>query len=179
VSIIRPRPGLLLEETANAVHAGQEFLRRAGGRPEHVHIDEEQGRALRETYPRGLVLTQRLWVDGPLPGMNEMVDAAKGAGGVGRHYARLKAAWTLKVKAEARRQRILPVARACLTFEWAEANRRRDPDNVAAAKKLVLDGLVAAGVLPKDGWKAVAGFRDIWAVSARPGVLVVIEEVPA
>ena len=35
-------------------------------------------------------------------------------------------------------------------FTWVEGNRRRDIDNVAFAKKFVLDGLVQAGVIGND-----------------------------
>lgn len=64
-----------------------------------------------------------------------------------------------------------------LTFEWREANKKRDLDNVAAGKKLVIDALVAAEVLKGDGWKYVQGFRDYFEVADEPGVLVTIEEV--
>jgi hypothetical protein len=123
---------------------------------------------------RGYPLQQWLEIVGPLPGMNEMIAAAKGSGGRGRGYATMKLAWTLKVKSEAKGLR--PVSRAFLRFTWFESSRRRDPDNVCAAKKFILDGLVAAGVLPKDGWASVAGFSDRWAVDkARPRVEVTIE----
>jgi hypothetical protein len=64
-----------------------------------------------------------------------------------------------------------------------EKNRRRDQDNIAAGKKLVIDGLVQAGVLAGDGWKYVRGFFDEFSVDpTRPGVMVTIvpaEEMPA
>jgi hypothetical protein len=122
---------------------------------------------------------QTFSIDGPLPGMNEMIAAAKGSGGRGAAYARLKLAWTLKVKSEAKRQGLRPVPRATLRFAWFEKDRRRDPDNVASAKKLVLDGLVAAGVLPRDGWSAVLGFSDRWAIDRHlPRVEITIESEP-
>lgn len=64
-----------------------------------------------------------------------------------------------------------------LTFEWREPNKKRDLDNVAAAKKLVIDGLVTAGVLHGDGWKHLHGFRDYFEVNPDAGVLVTIEVV--
>lgn len=50
-------------------------------------------------------------------------------------------------------------------------------DNVCGAgQKLVLDGLVAAGILPGDGWAHVRGLEHAFVVDAdRPGVLVEIE----
>lgn len=47
-----------------------------------------------------------------------------------------------------------------LKFRWFEPNRRRDLDNVAFAKKFILDALVKNGVLPDDGPKYVIGFTD-------------------
>lgn len=38
-----------------------------------------------------------------------------------------------------------------LNFRWYEPNRRRDMDNIAFAKKFILDALVSAGVIIADG----------------------------
>ena len=114
-----------------------------------------------------------LWVPGPLPGMNELIAAAKGSGGRGAAYARLKRQWTEAVWALAKQARLPRLTgRVVLEFDWHEVDRRRDPDNVAAGgRKLVLDGLVMAGVLGGDGWRYVQGWTDRFAVRAeRPGV---------
>lgn len=47
-----------------------------------------------------------------------------------------------------------------IRFHWTEGNRRRDLDNVAFAKKFILDALVKTGKLPNDDRKHVIGFRD-------------------
>lgn len=47
-----------------------------------------------------------------------------------------------------------------IRFHWTEGNRRRDLDNVAFAKKFILDALVKTGKLPNDNRKFVRGFRD-------------------
>lgn len=103
-----------------------------------------------------------LWVPGPLPGMNELIAAAKGSGGRGAGYARLKREWTDIVQAFARAKK-LPAfpGRVVMTFHWYERDKRRDPDNVAAGgRKLILDGLVAAGVLRDDGWRYIQSWTD-------------------
>lgn len=116
-----------------------------------------------------------LFVPGPLPGLNELIAAAKGRGGRGFAYAKLKRSWTDTVILLARAAKLQPVQRVRLSFRWQERNRRRDPDNVAAGgRKLILDGLVKAGVLPGDGWECVAGWDDEFTVAARPGVLVTL-----
>lgn len=47
-----------------------------------------------------------------------------------------------------------------LIFSWYEQNKRRDKDNIAFAKKFILDAMVNAGVIPNDGWGYVDGFED-------------------
>lgn len=91
-----------------------------------------------------------------------MIAAAKGSGGRGAGYARLKRDWTEAVWAEAKRQRVPAFPRrVILEFTWHEQDRRRDPDNVAAGgRKLVLDGLVLAGVLKGDGWRYIQAWTD-------------------
>lgn len=48
-----------------------------------------------------------------------------------------------------------------LIITWYVKNKRKDADNIAFAKKFILDGLVEAGVLPNDNRKYVQGFADI------------------
>lgn len=43
---------------------------------------------------------------------------------------------------------------------WYCKNQKIDPDNLSFAKKFVIDGLVAAGVIDNDGWKNILGFED-------------------
>ncbi len=47
-----------------------------------------------------------------------------------------------------------------IRFHWYEKNCKRDLDNVASAKKYILDALVKCGVLPNDGWSNIYGFSD-------------------
>lgn len=45
-------------------------------------------------------------------------------------------------------------------FHWQEKDKRRDLDNVASAKKFILDGLQEAGVIKNDNAKYIKGFSD-------------------
>jgi hypothetical protein len=50
-----------------------------------------------------------------------------------------------------------------------------DPDNIAAGKKFLLDGLQAAGVISGDGWKQIASLEDRFVVDKEnPGVEVLL-----
>ena len=118
-----------------------------------------------------------LVIEGRFEGMNEIVKAAKSHPQV---YAKMKRDNTLAVAITASMQGLEPVAcPVIIHFTYYEVNKRRDPDNfVAGAHKFILDGLVEAKVLPKDGWGEIAGFTDTWTVDKeKPRVEVVIEEV--
>jgi hypothetical protein len=121
-------------------------------------------------------VSQAFFVPGPLPGQNEMLNAhGQGGGGAGNGYAQAKKKWTNDIALLAKVHKIRPVERAHLRFVWHEKHRRRNPDNIAAGKKLVIDGLVKAGVLRNDGWDEVASFTDEWHVASPAGVTVFIE----
>jgi len=124
-------------------------------------------------------MSVQFFVPGPLPGLNELIAAAKGSGGQGRAYSRLKRQWTETIWALAKRDRLKPfVGRATFRFEWIEKDKRRDPDNIAAGgRKLILDGLVKAGVLKGDGWRFVGIWTDSFKTTLglyRPGCLVTL-----
>jgi len=117
-------------------------------------------------------------VHGTLPGLNEYVDANR------RHRqcgaAMKKSAETI-VMQYIRVARVQPIAGPVfVTFAWHEPDRRRDVDNVAFAKKFILDALVTAGILEGDGRKHVVGFSDKFPIDRRdPRVVVTIERTPA
>ena len=60
-------------------------------------------------------------------------------------------------------------------FEWHEKTKRRDADNIASAKKFILDALVKHGVLQDDSRKYVVGFTDTIIDDKRDFVVVTIE----
>lgn len=65
-----------------------------------------------------------------------------------------------------------------IRFTWVEPNMKRDKDNIAFAKKYILDALQITGIIPNDGWKDVLGFSDQFLVNKdNPRVIVDIEEV--
>ena len=64
-----------------------------------------------------------------------------------------------------------------LNFSWYEPNSRRDLDNIAFAKKFVIDALVETGVIKSDGWKGVTGFTDSFYIDkSNPRIEVEIRE---
>ena len=117
-------------------------------------------------------MTQEVFIPGPMPGMNELIGAANRSR---FQYAAMKKSWTEVVHIHALASKLRraesPVA---VSFIWRERDRRRDIDNVAGGgSKLVLDGLVKAGVLAGDGWRDVYSIDHLFQVDAKnPGVLV-------
>ncbi len=132
-------------------------------------------------------MSQSFFIPGPLPGLNEIIDArASGWTVGGKRHDRyggkkgLKPYWHEAVQAAAIGARIKPMQAAHFAFEWYEPKRRgmsRDPDNITAGQKFVLDGLVGLGLLPDDNRHRVLGLSHSFKWSQdRPGVLVTIRE---
>lgn len=53
-----------------------------------------------------------------------------------------------------------PAGAVVINFEWHERTKKRDADNIASAKKFILDALVKQGILVDDSRKYVKGFYD-------------------
>jgi Holliday junction resolvase RusA-like endonuclease len=65
-----------------------------------------------------------------------------------------------------------------LSFYWYAKNKKMDLDNIAFAKKFVLDALVKSGAIENDGWANVVGFEDKFFVDKNnPRVEVEITEI--
>src|SRR5690554_4441987 len=94
-------------------------------------------------------------IPGEMPGMNEIIDAAK----LHYHqYNNMKKNNTEMVTWAAKK--ISKKKKVFLDITWYCKNRRRDPDNIAAAVKFIWDGLVQAGVIKNDGWNENAGWSN-------------------
>lgn len=53
-----------------------------------------------------------------------------------------------------------PVVVHCLWHEGKNRGKHRDPDNIASAKKVILDALVSSGIIKDDRYPHVVGFED-------------------
>jgi Holliday junction resolvase RusA-like endonuclease len=94
-------------------------------------------------------------IPGRLPGLNEIIDAAKHGMYKYQPYAKMKAKYTNMVAWLAKK---LPTyERVAIIITWYEPNRHRDPDNISAAQKFIFDGLVAAGTIPDDSQRHIKG----------------------
>jgi len=59
-----------------------------------------------------------------------------------------------------------------LHFHWVLGNKRLDPDNMAFAKKFILDGMIKAGVIANDNLDYITEFKDTFEI--RKGVYEVV-----
>jgi hypothetical protein len=115
-------------------------------------------------------------IPGRLPGMNEIVNAARHNRFAGAKQKRDEtercALWAMPLKPFNE-----PVR---LSIRWIEPNMRRDVDNISGGgTKFILDGLVAAGKLPNDSRRWVTGiFHEFPNPDKKnPRVVIIIETV--
>lgn len=112
-------------------------------------------------------------IDMKLPGLNEYVQACRSSAYEGS-----------KMKRETEEEigyfinRLPRFTRPVfIQFRWIEKDMRRDADNIAFAKKFILDALVKFGKLKDDSRKYVTGFSDTVEVGKTTKVVITIEEV--
>ena len=115
----------------------------------------------------------KLEIPGRLPGLNEIIAAAKEHFG---SYANMKDEYTASIAWLAKK---LPnFEKVALIITWYEPNSRRDPDNIMAGQKFILDGMVAAGTIPNDSQKHIKGIVHRFRVDKRnPRVEVEIVDI--
>ncbi len=104
-------------------------------------------------------------IPGRLPGLNEIIDAAKYARNKYQAYSQMKEHYTNMVALLAKN---LPrFEKIALIITWYEPNRHRDPDNIMAGQKFIIDGLVTAGIIPNDNQKHIQGILHKFAVDRK------------
>ena len=119
-------------------------------------------------------MTWRFFVPGVLPAQNEMIAKAKGYGGRGLGYSRMKAEWTATIAWIIKAAHIPHMERIRLEFDWVSKDKRHDPDNIEAGQKFIWDSLKLAGVIDNDGWAQNAGTTHRHRIAEKPGVWVTV-----
>jgi len=88
-------------------------------------------------------------IPGKLPGLNEMIKAAKMGKGKYQPYNDLKRSYSDAIIYLAKK--LPPHDTVAITIKWYEPDSRRDIDNIAAGgTKFILDALVNAGTIKDD-----------------------------
>ncbi|RGS91510.1 RusA family crossover junction endodeoxyribonuclease [Collinsella sp. AM40-7AC] len=144
-------------------HRGPSRFRRLHANRGAGHL--RQGRAMRCTVT----------VEGRMPSLNDYISAER----ANRYKAAaMKKRETARVRAAAMQQRAPRFERrVTVRTTFYEPDMRRDADNVGFARKFVLDGLVAAGVIKDDSRKYVEQCPDrVLTDRARPRVVVEVSD---
>lgn len=115
-------------------------------------------------YMIGPRRVQELFIPGRMAGMNEIIGEAR------KHWS--KGAAQKKEQDEivtdciAYENPLKPVIGAVfLEFEWVEPDDKRDPDNIVAAKKFILDALQEMGIIKDDNMECISGWKERWQVA--------------
>ena len=119
-------------------------------------------------------MIQTFHIEGRLPGLNEIIAAARSGGGRWSKYGDMKKKWSRDIALQIMAQHVKPVIAAKFRFHWTEKTRRRDPDNIIVGKKFIFDGLVCAKILSNDGWDQILSISDTWETGP-DGVTVTLE----
>jgi Holliday junction resolvase RusA-like endonuclease len=121
-----------------------------------------------------------LTIPGRLEGLNEYTKANRASARAGAQMKLIqeyKIMQCIDVQLLHSEKKFKPIQKVFVTFRWVEPNMKRDLDNIAFAKKFILDALVTRDILAGDGWKVINGFSDDFAVSKdRPRVEVYLQE---
>lgn len=97
-----------------------------------------------------------------LPGLNEIIKVAKAHP---MAYSSMKKKWGELVSLYIRKAKLKPMQGPVqIHIRWVEKTRRRDPDNVRAGSKFILDALVKSKVLPCDSRKTIWQISDSFPV---------------
>lgn len=117
-------------------------------------------------------------IPGRLPGLNEIVAAAKKPGRNYKDYSNMKREDTELVAWCAKLAKVPKLSKIFISVLWIESNTKRDKDNIAGGMKFICDGLKMAEVIKDDGWKNVEGFIHAFDVDkANPRIIVEVQEV--
>lgn len=113
----------------------------------------------------------RLFIPGPTPSLNDVINAKGGGRGGFSRYTAMKKRWGGNIALLATAARFQVPKAGFYTYLLHERDRRRDPSNaLSGAVKMIEDGLQEAGLLENDGWKQVLGMAGYWHVdNVKPG----------
>lgn len=101
-------------------------------------------------------MTQYAVIESRLPGLNEYVKANRG-----NKYAGAKMKRETEDICQIFLRDLVPVSKPVkISFVWYEKTLRRDLDNIAFAKKFILDTMTRLGILQDDSPKYVVETHD-------------------
>jgi len=120
--------------------------------------------------------TDTIIIPGELPDLNQIIAETKGHWG---NYSTLKKTNTQIVAYCTKQATKRKYKKIDLDITWYCKDKRKDKDNImAGGLKMILDGLVVAGVIKNDGWSEIGSINNHFEVDKdNPRVEVKITEV--
>ena len=117
-------------------------------------------------------MIQSIYFDYKFTTLNEYIDAERSSKYKAAAIKKRETNLTyLLVKGALNRKTIEKIDKPVnLIFIWHEKNRKRDPSNIAFAKKFIEDGMVKAGLLENDGHKQIVSLKDEFVFDGKYGV---------
>lgn len=118
-------------------------------------------------------------IEDKLPSLNDYINACRTNHYKGAKFKKdTENLISVYIKIAKGRKTLTPTDKPIVVhFEWHEKTKRRDSDNVASAKKFILDAMQKSGVIPNDNRKYVKGFTDDILDDTKDFVVVTIEEI--
>lgn len=111
---------------------------------------------------RGNMKNNGFTINAKLPSLNEYINACRAnryKGAKLKEYTETIIAYGI-TQARASGTLRTPKPPIRVVFVWHEKTRRRDADNIASAKKFILDAMQHCGIIPNDNRANVVGFTD-------------------
>ncbi len=135
--------------------------------------DGERKRNLKIGQSNGFIIGQKL------PSLNEYQTACRANRYTGARFKKeTEAIIEIEIlKALKSKMLIIPIPPIKIAFIWHEKTKKRDADNIASAKKYILDAMQTMGIIENDNRKNVVGFTDEVVDDTRDFVEVKIFEV--
>jgi len=104
---------------------------------------------------------QTLVIKSELPDLNSYINTER-SNKFAAHQLKKKATRAVQheINLQISKFKVKKFKRIYLYIDYYCKDKRKDMDNVAFAKKFILDGMVNAKVIPNDGWKQIAGWEE-------------------
>lgn len=119
------------------------------------------------------IIKNRYVIEMKLPSLNDYIDVCRGNKYYANSYkARIESEIGLFLMKMPKWDNSIKIH-----FTWVEKAKKRDYDNIAFAKKFILDAMVKKGKLKDDNRKYVVGFTDSFEYGDEYKVILDIEEI--
>lgn len=118
-------------------------------------------------------------VKAKLPSLNDYIDVCRRNKYQAAQYKRdVEEVIGWAIRSAQTKGTLKPIKKPCkVHFEWHEKTTRRDCDNIASAKKFILDAMQKQGVILNDNQKYIKGFTDTFVKDTDNFVVVTLYEL--